>query len=135
MQGAKARREEEGGGAGKFAWEMPFRAAGAGAAPAFKGATLLVADVARGNVGQLAADLLISTLQMQRVGYFDDPDVLPAVGGLWPCAHSHPAVRSPYPRAGLPVAATPAPRRAGLLTGTPGPRARAQQESRTENCA
>jgi len=61
---------------------MPFRAADAGAAPAFKGATLLVADVARGNVGQLAADLLISTLQMQRVGYFDDPDVLPAVGGL-----------------------------------------------------
>mmetsp|Transcript_70671 Transcript_70671/g.103573 ORF Transcript_70671/g.103573 Transcript_70671/m.103573 type:complete len:263 (+) Transcript_70671:64-852(+) len=49
-------------------------------APVFKGATLVVADVSRGNVGQLAADLLITTMQMTRVGYFDDPDVLPAVG-------------------------------------------------------
>ena len=48
--------------------------------PVFKGATLVVADVSRGNVGQLAADLLVTTLQMRRVGYFDDPDVLPAVG-------------------------------------------------------
>ena len=44
------------------------------------GSTLVVADVSRGNVGQLAADLLITTLQMRRVGYFNDPDVLPAVG-------------------------------------------------------
>lgn len=50
------------------------------ASPMFKGATLVVADVSRGNVGQLAADLLITTLQMKRVGYFEDPDVLPAVG-------------------------------------------------------
>jgi hypothetical protein len=59
---------------------MPFRAAGAAAEPVFKGATLLVADVSRGNVGQLAVDLLVATLQMQCVGYFEDPDVLPAVG-------------------------------------------------------
>jgi len=44
------------------------------------GSTLVVADVSRGNVGQLAADLLITTLRMRRVGYFNDPDVLPAIG-------------------------------------------------------
>lgn len=60
---------------------MPFfRASGEGIELRFAGSTLLVADVSRGNIGQLAADLLITTLQMQRVGYFDDPDVLPAVG-------------------------------------------------------
>ena len=52
----------------------------AGPRPAFAGATLVVGDVSRGNVGQLAADLLITTVKMERVGYFDDPDVLPAVG-------------------------------------------------------
>lgn len=55
------------------------KAADAGKAD-FSGATLVVADVSRGNVGQLAADLLITTLQMRRVGYFNDADVLPAVG-------------------------------------------------------
>ena len=50
------------------------------AAPVFKGATLVIADVSRGNVGQLASDLFITTMQMRCVGYFDDPDVLPAVG-------------------------------------------------------
>ena len=55
------------------------RAADAGGAE-FGGSTLVVADVSRGNVGQLAADLLITTLQMRRVGYFNDADVLPAVG-------------------------------------------------------
>lgn len=59
---------------------MPFTLDDAAVVPNFKGTTLLIADVSRGNVGQLAADLLVTTLQMQRVGYFNDPDVLPAVG-------------------------------------------------------
>lgn len=59
---------------------MTFLPADPAAVPVFKGATLVVADVSRGNVGQLAADLLITTLQLRRIGYFDDPDVLPAVG-------------------------------------------------------
>lgn len=62
---------------------MPFRAAATEAETVFKGATLLVADVSRGNVGQLAVDLLVATLQMQCVGYFEDPDVLPAVGASY----------------------------------------------------
>lgn len=33
-----------------------------------------------GNVGQLATDLLISSLRAERIGYFDDPNVLPCVG-------------------------------------------------------
>ena len=33
-----------------------------------------------GNVGQLAVDLLISSLRTERIGYLDDPYVLPCVG-------------------------------------------------------
>lgn len=33
-----------------------------------------------GNVGQLAADLLVSSMGTERVGYLDDPHVLPCVG-------------------------------------------------------
>jgi len=33
-----------------------------------------------GNVGQLVADLLISSMGSERVGYLDDPNVLPCVG-------------------------------------------------------
>lgn len=33
-----------------------------------------------GNVGQLAADLLVSSMGTERVGYLDDPYVLPCVG-------------------------------------------------------
>ena len=33
-----------------------------------------------GNVGQLATDLLISTLSMKRVGYLHDDSFLPLVG-------------------------------------------------------
>lgn len=33
-----------------------------------------------GNVGQLAADLLVATLRMQRVGWVSDHTVLPLVG-------------------------------------------------------
>ena len=40
-----------------------------------------------GNLGQLAADLLISTLYMNRAGYFYDDSFLPVVGND-PFAHS-----------------------------------------------
>lgn len=39
-----------------------------------------------GNVGQLAVDLLISSTRAERIGYFDEPNVLPCVGNdaYWP---------------------------------------------------
>lgn len=39
-----------------------------------------------GNVGQLAVDLLIASTRAERVGYLDDPNVLPCVGNdaYWP---------------------------------------------------
>lgn len=33
-----------------------------------------------GNVGQLGVDLLISSTRADRIGYLDDPNVLPCVG-------------------------------------------------------
>lgn len=36
--------------------------------------------VSIGNVGQLTADLLVSSLGSEKVGYLDDPYVLPCVG-------------------------------------------------------
>lgn len=33
-----------------------------------------------GNVGQLAVDLLVSTMRAERIGYLDSPFVLPCVG-------------------------------------------------------
>lgn len=33
-----------------------------------------------GNVGQLAVDLLISSLKAEKIGYLDEPNVLPCVG-------------------------------------------------------
>lgn len=33
-----------------------------------------------GNVGQLAMDLLVASLKAERIGYLDDPYVLPCVG-------------------------------------------------------
>lgn len=33
-----------------------------------------------GNVGQLAVDLLVSSLKADKIGYLDDPNVLPCVG-------------------------------------------------------
>ena len=33
-----------------------------------------------GNVGQLGVDLLISSTRAQRIGFLDDPNVLPCVG-------------------------------------------------------
>ena len=33
-----------------------------------------------GNVGQLAMDLLVSSTRAERIGFFDDPFLLPCVG-------------------------------------------------------
>lgn len=33
-----------------------------------------------GNVGQLAVDLMVSSTGAERIGYLDDPHVLPCVG-------------------------------------------------------
>ncbi|XP_013917862.1 PREDICTED: proteasome assembly chaperone 2 isoform X2 [Thamnophis sirtalis] len=46
----------------------------------FKGFTLLMPAVSVGNVGQLAIDLVISTLCMPRVGYFYTDCLVPMVG-------------------------------------------------------
>ncbi|ESW03881.1 hypothetical protein PHAVU_011G049700 [Phaseolus vulgaris] len=42
--------------------------------------TLILPALSIGNVGQLVADLLISSIGSERVGYLDDPNVLPCVG-------------------------------------------------------
>ncbi|XP_075520902.1 uncharacterized protein LOC142554235 [Primulina tabacum] len=42
--------------------------------------TLILPALSIGNVGQLAVDLLISSLKADRIGYLDDPNVLPCVG-------------------------------------------------------
>ncbi|KYO35326.1 proteasome assembly chaperone 2 isoform X2 [Alligator mississippiensis] len=46
----------------------------------FKGFTLLMPSVSVGNVGQLAIDLVISTLDMPKVGYFYTDCLVPMVG-------------------------------------------------------
>ncbi|GBG78106.1 hypothetical protein CBR_g26043 [Chara braunii] len=48
--------------------------------PCLKGTTLILPVVSVGNVGQLAIDLLIATADVRRVGYLDEPNVLPCVG-------------------------------------------------------
>lgn len=42
--------------------------------------TLLLPALSIGNVGQLAVDLIVSSLQARKVGYLDDPCVLPCIG-------------------------------------------------------
>ncbi|CAK9150839.1 unnamed protein product [Ilex paraguariensis] len=42
--------------------------------------TLILPALSIGNVGQLAVDLLISSMRADRIGYLDDPNVLPCVG-------------------------------------------------------
>ena len=55
--------------------------ASASAEPAqFAGATLLLPAVTIGNVGQLTVDLIVATLGVPRVGYFDTELVLPIAG-------------------------------------------------------
>ncbi|XP_040520775.1 proteasome assembly chaperone 2 [Gallus gallus] len=46
----------------------------------FEGFTLLMPAVSVGNVGQLAVDLVISTLRMPKVGYFYTDCLVPMVG-------------------------------------------------------
>lgn len=41
---------------------------------------LVLPALSIGNVGQLAVDLLVSTLRAERIGFLDDPNVLPCVG-------------------------------------------------------
>ncbi|KAJ8288503.1 hypothetical protein COCON_G00011620 [Conger conger] len=48
--------------------------------PSFKEFTLVMPAVSVGNVGQLATDLIISTLNMSRVGYFHTGCLIPMVG-------------------------------------------------------
>ncbi|CAH1779728.1 unnamed protein product [Owenia fusiformis] len=48
--------------------------------PDLKAYTLVVPCVSVGNVGQLAVDLIISTLCMKKIGYMDDESILPLVG-------------------------------------------------------
>ncbi|XP_012691549.2 proteasome assembly chaperone 2 [Clupea harengus] len=48
--------------------------------PSFKSYTLLMPAVSVGNVGQLAVDLIISTLQLPKVGHFHTDSLIPMVG-------------------------------------------------------
>ncbi|NWR41812.1 PSMG2 protein, partial [Regulus satrapa] len=59
---------------------IPCDRGGGSAAPDFKGFTLLMPAVSVGNVGQLATDLVISTLDMTKVGYFYTDCLVPMVG-------------------------------------------------------
>lgn len=55
----------------------------------WNGYSLVVAAVSVGNVGQLAADLIVSTLEMTNVGYIYDESILPVVGNNPYSAVSH----------------------------------------------
>ncbi|KAF9946327.1 Proteasome assembly chaperone 2 [Modicella reniformis] len=46
----------------------------------FKGTTLILPSVSIGNVPQLATDLLLATLKLDRVGCIEDENVIPVVG-------------------------------------------------------
>ncbi|XP_052255428.1 proteasome assembly chaperone 2-like isoform X2 [Dreissena polymorpha] len=52
----------------------------------FKGFTLIYPALSVGNVAQLMADLLISTMTMHKVGYIQHPSLIPLVGND-PYAH------------------------------------------------
>nr|XP_046273816.1 proteasome assembly chaperone 2 [Scatophagus argus]XP_046273818.1 proteasome assembly chaperone 2 [Scatophagus argus] len=49
-------------------------------APSFRGFTLVMPAVAVGNVGQLAVDLVVSTLNMSRVGFIHTDCLIPMAG-------------------------------------------------------
>lgn len=42
--------------------------------------TLVLPALSIGNVGQLAVDLLVSSMRAARIGYLDDPFILPCIG-------------------------------------------------------
>ncbi|RHZ79675.1 hypothetical protein Glove_142g46 [Diversispora epigaea] len=46
----------------------------------FTGSTLILPAISIGNVPQLAVDLLITTLNLQRIGFLEDENVLPISG-------------------------------------------------------
>ncbi|CAG8435287.1 5537_t:CDS:2 [Diversispora eburnea] len=46
----------------------------------FTGSTLILPAISIGNVPQLAIDLLITTLSLQRIGFLEDENVLPIAG-------------------------------------------------------
>uniref|UniRef100_H2Y8M4 Proteasome assembly chaperone 2 n=1 Tax=Ciona savignyi TaxID=51511 RepID=H2Y8M4_CIOSA len=48
--------------------------------PNFESSVLILPAISVGNVGQLACDLIISTLQLQKIGYFCPECFLPLVG-------------------------------------------------------
>lgn len=48
---------------------------------ALKSRKLIVPIVSVANLGQLAADLLICSLRLERIGFLDDALLVPAVGG------------------------------------------------------
>lgn len=59
---------------------MEFAAEEEGKAFSPSCSALLLPALSIGNVGQLAVDLLVSSLGAKRVGYLDDPSLLPCVG-------------------------------------------------------
>lgn len=48
--------------------------------PSFESYTLVLPAVSTGNVGQLCVDVLLSTYDVKKIGYFHDPNVEPMVG-------------------------------------------------------
>ncbi|KFV62486.1 Proteasome assembly chaperone 2 [Dryobates pubescens] len=59
---------------------VPCDRGGGSASTDFTGFTLLMPAVSVGNVGQLAIDLVISTLDMTKIGYFYTDCLVPMVG-------------------------------------------------------
>ncbi|GAQ78007.1 hypothetical protein KFL_000060740 [Klebsormidium nitens] len=51
-----------------------------GSAAELKGTTLVVPAISIGNVGQLAIDLIITGLDLKRIGFLEEPNVLPCAG-------------------------------------------------------
>lgn len=58
---------------------MPFVSASLNI-PSFESYTLVLPAVSTGNVGQLCVDVLLSTYDVKKIGYFHDPNVEPMVG-------------------------------------------------------
>ncbi|KAG0000742.1 Proteasome assembly chaperone 2 [Entomortierella chlamydospora] len=64
----------------------------------FKGTTLILPSVSIGNVPQLATDLLLTTLKLDRVGCIEDENVIPVLG---PADRPHDATASPQSSSSL----------------------------------
>ena len=59
---------------------MEFSSATSSSTVSFENATVIFPCVTHGNVGQLAADLLIFNLKLKSIGVLYHPDVLPVCG-------------------------------------------------------